>query len=340
MIIFRADGGSFMGLGHVMRLLTIADEVKKQNREVLFVLADENVSSLVRERGFAYVVLNTRYDTLEEELPMLLSLIKEKNAKAIVVDSYFVTPPYLHTLREAVKTVYIDDLAAFPYDVDVLINYNIYAGDLDYESQRRDGRKLCLGCDFVPLRAEFLKEKKEALPFHEQVEEVLLSTGGSDHYGLAKKIMERLAVTDDFSKRSFHIVSGMANPFLKDLQELSNRYANIKLHVNEKNMAGLMKGMDLAISAGGSTLYELAAMGVPTICFWFAENQKRLVESFVKNKMTLGGYDFLSSERNMLAGIEKDFHLLCEDTHLREKLRQRAKQLVDGEGAKRIANLL
>ena len=53
MIIFRADGGSFMGLGHVMRLLTIADEVKKQNREVLFVLADENVSSLVRERGFA-----------------------------------------------------------------------------------------------------------------------------------------------------------------------------------------------------------------------------------------------------------------------------------------------
>lgn len=337
MIVFRADGGSKMGLGHIMRLMTIADSVKKQNKEVLFVLADTETASLVEERGFAFRVLNSRYDDMEGELPRLLPLLEEEKAEMILADSYFVTPKYLSTLKKQLKTVYMDDLAAFSYDVDVLINYNIYAQDLDYKRLEEQGTKLLLGCQYMPLRAGFCNRD---YAIKEEAANILISTGGSDSFGIAEKILSTVLSDERLKEKTYHVVCGAANTSLPKLKEMAFARKNIVLHVNEKDMAELMQETDLAVSAGGSTMYELAAVGVPTICFSFADNQKRLIRGFTQRGIARGGYDFMEDEQGMLQGILEDLQSLTEKPMERGQMSAKAKKLVDGQGANRIAKIL
>ena len=337
MIVFRADGGSKMGLGHIMRLMTIADSVKKMNKEVLFVLADTEVASLVEERGFAFRVLNSRYDDMEGELPRLLPLLEDEKAEMILADSYFVTSKYLSTLKKQLKTVYMDDLAAFSYDVDVLINYNIYAQDLDYKRLEEQGTELLLGCQYMPLRAGFCNRD---YAIKEEAANILISTGGSDSFGIAEKILHTALSDEKLKEKTYHVVCGTANTSLPKLKEMAAARKNIVLHVNEKDMAKLMQEMDLAVSAGGSTMYELAAVGVPTICFSFADNQKRLIRGFTQRGIARGGYDFIEEEQRMLQGILRDLQSLTENPMVRGQMSAKAKKLVDGQGAHRIAKIL
>lgn len=378
MVVIRADANSKIGMGHVMRCLSVADALLKRGEEVLFVTADDTPVPLLTKKGIPYCVLHTDYADMEAELPELWEVLRElpqgaespdaalaqKNT-SILVDSYYVTEKYLAALKKRITTIYMDDIYAFSYPVDMLINYNIYGEEMGYEKDAAFAdTKLLLGTEYVPLREEFSAgagyaqsrkelsaETENVTPaedrLHQTAEQgrtadggILITTGGSDSFNLAGQLLMEAMKYDALKEKEYHVVSGSLNPHIGELQALAQKHENIHIHCNVTNMAELMAESEVALSAGGSTLYELCAVGVPVIAFSFAENQERLVQTFVKRGIAQYGGNYRTDGNKMIQNTIAGLETLLEDKNLRTEYRKKARTLVDGKGAERIAEAL
>lgn len=362
MVVIRADANSKIGMGHVMRCLSVADALLKRGEEVLFVTADDTPVPLLTKKGVPYRVLHTDYADMEAELPKLWNALSElpqgpeaalpQRNTFILVDSYYVTEKYLAALKKRITTIYMDDIYAFSYPVDMLINYNIYGEEMGYEKDAAFAdTKLLLGANYVPLREEFaagagyVQSRKElslgaanVTPAEEGG--ILITTGGSDSFNLAGQLLMEAMKYDALKEKEYHVASGSLNPHIGELQALAKKHENIHIHCNVTNMAELMAESEVALSAGGSTLYELCAVGVPVIAFSFAENQERLVQTFVKRGIAQYGGNYRTDGNKMIQNTIAGLQKLCGDEALKTEYRRKALQLVDGRGAERIAEAL
>lgn len=351
MVVIRADANSKIGMGHVMRCLSVADALVKRGEEVLFVTADDTPVPLLTKKGIPYRVLHTDYADMEAELPELWEVLRELPQGAespeealpqrntfILVDSYYVTEKYLAALKKRITTIYMDDIYAFSYPVDMLINYNIYGEEMGYEKDAAFAdTKLLLGTEYVPLREEFSAGEQQRTAADGGI---LITTGGSDSFNLAGQLLMEAMKYDALKEKEYHAVSGSLNPHIGELQALAEKHENIHIHCNVTNMAELMAESEVALSAGGSTLYELCAMGVPVIAFSFAENQERLVQTFVKRGIAQYGGNYRTDGNKMIQNTIAGLETLLENENLRAEYRKKARTLVDGKGAVRIAEAI
>ena len=351
MVVIRADANSKIGMGHVMRCLSVADALLKRGEEVLFVTADDTPVPLLTKKGIPYCVLHTDYADMEAELPELWEVLRElpqgpgvleaalpQRNIFILVDSYYVTEKYLAALKKRITTIYMDDIYAFSYPVDMLINYNIYGEEMGYEKDAAFAdTKLLLGAEYVPLREEFSAAEQQRTAADGGI---LITTGGSDSFNLAGQLLMEAMKYDALKEKEYHVVSGSLNPHIGELQALAEKHGNIHIHCNVTNMAELMAENEIALSAGGSTLYELCAMGVPVIAFSFAENQERLVQTFVKRGIAQYGGNYRTDGNKMIQNTIAGLETLLEDENLRAEYREKARTLVDGKGTDRIAEAI
>lgn len=347
MFYIRADGNREIAMGHMMRCLTIAEALRALGEEVLFLTADEDPVELIEERGFAVEVLHTRYDDMEAELPKLKAVLTaagEDRKPKILVDSYFVTSRYLKGLRHFAKVILMDDEKKAVYPCDGLVNYNIYGKTLGYERDYPEETKLFLGLEYAPLRRQFRGCRYEV---RDQVRDILFTTGGGDSFHTAHCLTERLLrrETDGGNEEAgrsgkrpvWHIVCGPYHPDTEKLEALAEKHSFLRIHKNVTNMSELMQKCDIAVSAAGSTLYELCSIGIPTVGFYFAENQRRNMETFAELAPMKNAGDFSLEPDKVLDLIEKEVEALCREKTLREKISREMKNIVDGRGADRLA---
>ncbi|WP_310604078.1 UDP-2,4-diacetamido-2,4,6-trideoxy-beta-L-altropyranose hydrolase [Anaerosporobacter sp.] len=346
MLYIRTDANQTIATGHVMRCMSIAKEVTKLGKEVTFITADLQAKELIEANGFSIVFLNSQWDNLESELEVLIELIKDRDIGRILIDSYFVTENYLLQLRKHTKVYYLDDLATFPYPVDVLINYNNYASKLNYSTEGNcKETEYILGCKYAPLREEF---RGVVVTPREKVERVLLTTGGSDSCHVASKFLRYLEQeyligkenTYGIDEMEFHVIVGKFNADQNILNELASKYPQIILHYNVTNMAEIMQSCDIAITAGGSTMYELCACGVPMITYAFADNQLAGVEGF--EELGVGSYcgDIRDGEVELWRRIVGAIGKYCSDGSYRIRIAERMQEVADGNGARRLAEVV
>ena len=333
MICIRVDGNPKIGSGHVMRCITIAEELKKQNYPFIFLLADHESEKLIREKHFAYEIMNTDYQNMDAELEKVEFFLNKYDVKLMLIDSYKVTHNYLEQLQIFVKLAYIDDMFLVDHAIDMLVNYNIYASKEKYNKIQ----KQLLGTRYTPLRKEFQNIQYDV---RETVRNILITTGGGDQYNLAEKIVKKLVEINDNMDCQFHIVAGSFHQNIDALLELEKNQTNIKIHRDVKNMSELMQSCDVAISAGGTTMFELCAVGIPIICFSFVDNQERAQQHFIKEEVALNGGNYLIEKHEIVNRIFEQVVFLKNNYDLRIKMSQKAKHLVDGFGASRIAEEL
>ena len=341
-VIIRADGNKTVAMGHIMRCLSIADALRMLGIQVCFVTAGEETKELLGARGYKNKVLGTAFDRMEEELPALEAVLREQKPDMILVDSYYITPAYMKRLGAFARMAYLDDMGLVAYPVDLLINYNIYGEASVYAELYREAReklpKLLLGCDFAPLRREFLQRK--AVRGYEKAKNVLITTGGGDLFGAGYALCERLAeqIAAGFHKGvSYHVVVGPFSEQKKELLALAEQYPAFVLHENVTQMSELMQKCDVAVSAAGSTMYELCCMGLPTVCFYFAENQRRMAECFAKRTEIWNAGNFAKEKDVVLTRLLERLLELETNETLRNRIGTQAVQLVDGKGAARLA---
>ena len=333
MILIRADANEVVGTGHVMRCLSIARAILNNGVKVKFVTADHRADSFIIRAGIDVICLESKFDEMDDELSRLMEIIDEERPEMLLVDSYYVTEVYFEALSATVKTAYMDDLNLSTWDVDYLINYNIFAAIYDYSGYQNKKTHLILGPQYVPLREDFANIPHREI--NDRVTSVLISAGGSDPEQVLERIIRDICFK--WPEITFHCVVGALNPRIEKIKKLTSDH--IVLHINEQNMAELMIKCDIAISAAGTTLYELCAVGLPTITYSLADNQIIATEQFETQGIMLNAGD-CRNNIGFMSRMEELLIMLCNSRERRDTLSRRTQNLVDGKGTIRIAEIL
>lgn len=335
-VLIRADGNEKIGSGHIMRTKSIANELKGLGAKVLYALADERGKRLINNE-FQSVILSSNYECLDDEINALSSVIKEQKIKLILLDSYFVTPKYFKELKKLAKVAYIDDLDAFAYECEALINYGAFFDKNEYKARQNLAKKYFLGSEFAPLRAEFGSTQKSSK--NTQKKQVLLTTGNTDLLGIMPRLLEAFLSDESLKNLEFLAISGAFNEHENKLLALSAKHKNIKVLKNPENMAQIMAEADFVLSAGGSTLYELASLAKAVICFSIAANQNN-IKSWAEAGAMLYAGDAKADSHSVVARSVNLLKSLLNDENLAKTLGQKAHFFVDGKGTIRLAKEL
>ena len=338
-IYIRADGNDVIATGHIMRCLSIADQIKKLGAEVTFVTADEAPRSLIEGRGFEVDVLGTTWNDLDGETGVICRYVVERKVRVLLIDSYYVTEDYLGSLSDITNVVYIDDLYAFGYPVNALINYAVFSDINRYHELYRNEKEpyYLVGGDYVPIREEFINVSSM---IRDRVGKIMITTGGTDRLNVTGNLLKAVLVDEELSRLEYHVIVGRFNQnkdMLSELAETSD--GHFILHENVTQMSEYMTKCDVAVSASGSTLYELCACGTPTICLEIADNQNGACRWEQEGYMRYAG----NAAEDMNACISTCIIKLKElktDFDARLNMSKRTQSLVDGKGAERIARYL
>ena len=316
-----------------MRMLSLADSMKKLGFEVLFLSKYKIGIDIINKKGYMVHIINS--ELLNEEHNEIIVLMNETNTKLLIIDSYKIDFNYLYKIKTAgIKTIYIDDLNNFIYPVDMLVNGNICAEDLNYKKYNENTIHL-LGVEYNLIREEF-KELPNRI-INREVKQIMITTGGSDPYNMSEKILKALIRLDNSDKLVFNVVvtEGFINK--NEIYKMAERTKNITVYENPEKISEIMLYSDIAISSGGSTLYELCSCGTPTISFIMADNQRYIVEKLMQFNAigTLGWYNQLDDKDSF-----ELIQTLIHNFGTREKMSIIGQALIDGKGSVRVATYI
>lgn len=338
MIGFRVDANEKIATGHLMRCMAIAKGFQRQGAEVVFFLAEEKETERLKAQNIPYVVLHSQWNALEQELPILKKVLKEHAVTSLIVDSYQATKGYLESLDQCTKVIYMDDMAEEIYNIAGVIHYSNWPWDATYKQRYEDLDTVCMaGMEYTPLRAEFYPSGEE-----NRKKNILLTTGGTDPYDVAGRLLEYVKEQQTKQGRlpkevHFSAISGSMNQNKSHLEQLAREHSWITLYENVNNMGELMRDSYLAVSAGGTTLYELCACKVPTIGFSFADNQEGFTEEMGEQGILFYAGDARKEER-LMESIYSKLAEMWNDDKLCGQFRENMGKLVDGKGVDRIVD--
>ena len=154
-IAIRADGSAQIGMGHLMRCLSIALALKENKKNVLFITNNDQSKDFLEEKGFDSALLTGEYDSMEAEVQDTLEIINKYQFPVLLVDSYQASDKYLTLLNAVIPVFYMDDLGRMGLEVNGLINYNIYGESMGYQEGYTQKTKLVLGSKYAPIKAAF-----------------------------------------------------------------------------------------------------------------------------------------------------------------------------------------
>lgn len=345
-LYIRTEANRVTATGHMMRCLAIADAAAEKGIRTVFIVAEEGSERFPKERGYETICLGRRWDDFTGEISVIERLIAERRVEAMLIDSYFVSENYMKAVTKMTRTAYIDDLHAAIWSCSVLIDYAVYYDLFDYRKEYPD-TELLLGCRYTPLRKEF--KDLPAKEIRRDVKRVLVVTGGTDEYHFMMRFTEALLSQKElFNGVEFTLVCGAFNREIEEIRKLSSEYAvenytdtesnamKIKVYPSLPTLKEAMLQTDLLITAGGTTLYEMAACGTPGICFSMADNQLDNVRGFASRDLVLYAGDI--REDFSFDGLMRMMKEQMQDYAARAGVSKKLRALVDGKGAGRIVD--
>lgn len=333
-VCFRVDAGPHIGLGHLQRCLSLATALGLQGAVSHFVIREDRaIYSWIAGRGFAVSEIPPN-SAPQTDLRLTLNCLERDKAQVLVVDCRTVNHDYLWELRKAGHfVVCIDDLAELVFPSHLVVNGNIYAQELSYRSTTGDTRFL-LGTDYVMLRPEFWDVPPRVV--RDSVRRILLTLGGMDRHNLMSKLLGLLDdLPGDFG------VTAIIGPFFENRREVEkvSRHSQhpLQLIYAPESVRDIMLEADLAVSGGGQTLYELARIGCPAVALQVAPDQQRQLRALVKAGVVHVGTHSSDSD---LAEMRGAVLSLLTDRKARGVISAQGQQLVDGQGALRVAETI
>ncbi len=266
-------------------------------------------------------------------------MAQAQQATWIVVDGYHFDTAYQRAIKAAgLRLLCVDDYGhADHYVADLVLNQNIYAHAGIYPC-REPYTRLCLGLQYALLRREFQPWQAWQRATAQVARTVLVTLGGGDADNVTLKSIHALQQIDLASIEA-RVVIGGSNPHANQLQAtIENQKSKIvkpSIHLvhNASNMPDLMAWADVAISAGGSTCWEMARLGLPNLLLVLAENQQPIAAGLARAgaSINLGWHADVSAPQ--IAAALTD---LLTSAEKRVQMTRHGQALVDGRGAERV----
>lgn len=326
-LVIRADGGPDIGYGHLVRTNAIAEDLRRGGHNVTFATASPDHVAKVSSPTMDTLYLDSRSNP-EDLLDMLNS-----GVDAVVIDSYLADEEYQRAMRERFPLVVISDDIRHRICADVLVNGNLYAESLTYDVRGEDP-EWCLGPTYVPLRDEISALVDREPHSQDPPERVLVSMGGSDIGDLTPTVVRSL---DGFDIT----VDVIIGPGFSPAQERAVRSvaaevsAPIEMSRDPANLPERMATADIAVCTASSTIYELLALGTPMVVASIAPNQDLIASALAERDLAT----IVEKESDPTA-FREAIDAYVADQALRRSRSERGRDIVDGRGAKRVADVI
>ena len=276
-LVFRADGNSQIGMGHITRCLALAAMTHNVFRcEFCIDSPVDAIVDSIRNYCDRVIALDSAVD-IDEFVDTLTG------KEIVVVDGYHYPDDYLAAIKQtAGAMVLIDDLAVDTFEADLVINHAPWATVSDYPSFSPS--RLLLGTDFALLRQPFIEAAtapaKTFLTNH-----ALICFGGADPNNLTIRYLEQIVELNLTGTVS--VITGSAYAGSDGLQALinhirANHEIKIETHraLDAAEMAKVMQNCDFAIVPASGILFEAMACRLPVISGYYVDNQKKIAEYF------------------------------------------------------------
>jgi len=334
-LLLRADADEHIGSGHLMRLLALGQAWHDAGgRVAVAVSAPGGLLDRIALEGWDLHPLTSVHQD-GADLAEVRRVAQNLSPGWIAIDGPHFDARYVAELGQAANTLVVDDLARLAaYPAAVVLNQNLHANSLIYRLE--PGTRLLTGPSYALLRREFRSD----WPPRETpavARRLVVTFGGADPTRLTRRTVEALARS---APDAFHVTAavGGANPDLPALLELAAKQRGpVDVRHNVTDMAGLLAQADLALSSGGSTVWELARMGVPALVIETAAAEPMLVSGLAAVGLfrPLGAPDRLTDSALVDALLDA-----AADRPWRTRMAKLGRSIVDGLGAERVVSAM
>ena len=358
-IVFRCDASIQIGTGHVMRCLTLADELARQGANCYFICREHegNLIDFITQKGYETYKLETKIQdsdnkknnnepvlfhskwlgsTQYEDAKQTEDFIRTLQPEWLVIDHYALDSYWEQKLRPHCKNILvIDDLADRKHDCEILIDQTYGRDKIDYYDLVPNHCKILCGTTYALLRPEFYKWRQYSLDRkkNSSLQHLLINLGGVDKDNITSLILESLKQVPLPKSCKITVIMGTTSPWLDNVITKANQlHWSTEVKTGVSNMAELMANSDLAIGAAGSTSWERCCLGLPTIMLVIAENQLLIA----KNLEDYGAVRVILNDYN-LAQIINEY--LCQFIQNPKKLKamsQSSANILDGYGTYKV----
>lgn len=359
-VVFRADASVQIGTGHVMRCLTLAEELRRQGHECEFICRahDGHLGQIITQKGFGlHLLVKPVSEEKQVEAEPALShadwlgtawqndanethkILQKHQPDWLVVDHYALDARWE---REIVKVVgqimVIDDLADRKHECTVLLDQNLGRQLSDYDSVVPKSCVKLIGPEYALLRPEFAEYRLASLDRRQKpkLDRILISLGGIDRANVTGDVIEALAASELPSDVKLDIIMGAGAPYL---DEVKIQAAEIPfcttVSVNVQDMAERMYAADFAIGAAGSTSWERCCMGLPCVLLILAANQVSIGKA-----LKCSGSAATVDTNDVIPEIRSLINEFCMKTFLLKNMSERAQKICDGKGCARVTTAM
>lgn len=321
----RADGGPKIGYGHLIRTGALASELLDRGHRITYATTTPTNVREVCPSKVEVRTLPARDD------PTAVKEIISDRVDAVVLDSYVADGSYQQELRDLATLVLISDDTRHRIAADMLVNGNLYADDLEYETIGTEP-ELYLGPDYLLLRPAIITYAKRDPPWRHTPSNAIITMGGSDIANLTPTVIRAF---DGFDLQ----VDAIVGPGFSREQELECQQAadevssDVRVVRDPDNLPHRMFHADFAVTTASTTTYELLALGTPIINLPVVDNQMLIARALRKRNVATV-LDSGAESADFVAAITE----YVETPSLRRKRKTEGRRLVDSEGVRRIAN--
>ncbi|VAW44221.1 Pseudaminic acid cytidylyltransferase [hydrothermal vent metagenome] len=365
-VVIRVDASLQIGTGHVMRCLTLAEALKKQGRQVVFICREHtgHLMDVIQQKGFDLYALpcieisdverrgiETKQEgktsratcygdwlggTQEQDSQACLSILNRIQPTWLVVDHYAIDENWEKSLQETYQfLMVVDDLANRNHLCDLLLDQTYGRKSDEYVRRVPEHCTLLLGAQNALLRPEFLQWRACSLQRRQSpvFEKLLITLGGMDTHNVTVRLLNALIHCSLPAHLEITVVMGANAPNLPlVLARAETMPYSTCIKVGVTNMAELMTESDLVISAAGATTWEVACLGVPLILLQLADNQATIMTKLSAIQAVLvWGIKQLEQDVQMLEKISPP---------LLKRLSNILADLSDAKGVERVVNAM
>jgi UDP-2,4-diacetamido-2,4,6-trideoxy-beta-L-altropyranose hydrolase len=320
-VFIITEGGSDRGFGHISRCTSIYQAFQERDICPEFVVnGDESVEALLADKRHKILNWMAKWEEV-------LGLIN--GADAVIIDSYLAPYELYESASHAARLcAYVDDNRRLDYPTGIVVNGTILAEEIPYPQKK--GMIYLLGKEYILLRRVFWDVPEKEIK--ETVESILVTLGGNDIRNMTPKILEVL--TQRYPKVTKIVTVGSGFKNRDEIEKAKDNNTHLINAPEAEMMKEAMLRSDIAISAGGQTLNELARVGVPTIALAIADNQMNNVKGWQR----AGFIEYAGSweDKKCLESIEEDLKFLA-DKSARARRARVGRASVDGQGHRRVA---
>jgi UDP-2,4-diacetamido-2,4,6-trideoxy-beta-L-altropyranose hydrolase len=338
-LLVRADADTQIGAGHFMRCLALAQVWQERGGTAIFLMAPgaSALGKRLEDDHIGEVRLAAEPGSIADA-DETASVALRHSAAWVALDGYQFSPDYQRALKDKIAHLLVfDDLAgADRYHADLLLNQNAYATPEVY-SNRAGDCTLLLGANYFLLRREFGEWRHHDRHIPPRARNLLITFGGSDAENATAGALQALALLPDLAM-NVRVLVGASNPHRAGLERLAAKLPHsVEFQTDTQRIANEMACADVAISAAGSTSWELAFMGLPSLLVTLAENQHGCAQYLHSHgiAISLGWQHKVQLEETAAA-----LSALAADPGKRTEMSSRGRGLIDGRGANRVVQAM